>query len=400
MPQMMALGVQSPNIDALGSFREGVAGAAGMDQAKKQAAEKSLQMIGAASMHALGGDINGQADPQRYDEGLNMLSDMGIDVEKFRGKPHLANAAARASVSTMQQLALAQDDRQFEFLMEKFQHDVMNDQRGYDLARDKFEFETQPASGGFQFGGNSVEAQALNGLINSGQLTPEEAQQLAAGKTVTDPETGAIIFLTPQGVFGRSAQGGEPQPIAADGGAGAAAPAAPSADVGAATRPGVLPITKGKPGKLATEGERRNRSLYSVVAPELQIVEENFDALADMWNQGASKLPMSDFATTPEYQMAANSLQTIVSSYLYSVSGATATPDEVKKQTAILTPKPGESEVSIASKKRRVRSMVDAIRQSGGQWSPEVGGGMESAPAAPAEAAPRLRFNPTTGELE
>jgi hypothetical protein len=376
MPQMMALGVQSPNIDALGSFREGVAGAAGMDQAKKQAAEKSLQMIGAASMHALGGDINGQADPQRYEEGLNMLSDMGIDVEKFRGKPHLANAAARASVSTMQQLALAQDDRQFEFLMEKFQHDVMNDQRGYDLARDKFEFETQPASGGFQFGGNSVEAQALNGLINSGQLTPEEAQQLAAGKTVTDPETGAIIFLTPQGVFGRSAQGGEPQPITPDaGGAGAGvAPVAPTADAGTATRPGVLPITNGKPGKLATEGERRNRSLYSVVAPELQIVEENFDALADMWNQGASKLPMSDFATTPEYQMAANSLQTIIASYLYSVSGATANPGEVEKQAAILTPRPGESAVSVASKKRRIREMVNAIRQSGGQWTPEVMG--------------------------
>jgi hypothetical protein len=147
MPQMMALGVQSPNIDALGSFREGVAGAAGMDQAKKQAAEKSLQMIGAASMHALGGDINGQADPQRYDEGLNMLSDMGIDVEKFRGKPHLANAAARASVSTMQQLALAQDDRQFEFLMEKFQHDVMNDDRQFGLDQQKFEAAQQGGSG-------------------------------------------------------------------------------------------------------------------------------------------------------------------------------------------------------------------------------------------------------------
>jgi hypothetical protein len=135
MPQMMALGVQSPNIDALGSFREGMAGAAGMDRAKKEAAEKSLQLIGSASMHALGGDINGQADPQRYEEGLNMLSDMGIDVEKFRGKPHLANAAARASVSTMHQLQMAQDDRQFEFLMEKFAHDVMDSDRNFGLAQ-------------------------------------------------------------------------------------------------------------------------------------------------------------------------------------------------------------------------------------------------------------------------
>ena len=45
----------------------------------------------------------------------------------------------------------------------------------------------QPNSGQFRFTGNSVEAQALNGLIDSGQLTPDQAQQLAAGKTVSGP---------------------------------------------------------------------------------------------------------------------------------------------------------------------------------------------------------------------
>lgn len=62
-------------------------------------------------------------------------------------------------------------------------------------------------NGEFRFKGNSVEAQALNGLIDSKQLTPAEAQQLAAGKQITDPATGSLMFLTPQGVFGRSADG-------------------------------------------------------------------------------------------------------------------------------------------------------------------------------------------------
>jgi hypothetical protein len=63
--------------------------------------------------------------------------------------------------------------------------------------------------------------------------------------------------------------------------------------------------------------------------------------------------------------LTANSLQTIVSSYLYSVSGATATPEEVRKQTDILTPRPGESKDSIENKKKRVRTMVNAVAQAG-----------------------------------
>ncbi|MGO4619037.1 hypothetical protein AB4Z34_05345 [Ensifer sp. 2YAB10] len=74
------------------------------------------------------------------------------------------------------------------------------------------------AGGEFRFSGNSVEAQALNGLMDSKQLTPEQAQQLGAGKTITGPN-GELIFLTPQGVFGTSPQaGGTVQPITPNGG--------------------------------------------------------------------------------------------------------------------------------------------------------------------------------------
>lgn len=77
--------------------------------------------------------------------------------------------------------------------------------------------------GKFRFKGNSVEAQALNGLIETGQLTEAEAQQLAAGKQITDPSTGSLIFMTPQGVFGRSPDGR----VSAVGGAQPPAPPQP-----------------------------------------------------------------------------------------------------------------------------------------------------------------------------
>lgn len=67
--------------------------------------------------------------------------------------------------------------------------------------------------GEFRFGGNSVEAQSLNGLIENGTLTPQQAMQLGAGKTVTDPATGTILFMTPEGLVGKPADGGPSQPI-------------------------------------------------------------------------------------------------------------------------------------------------------------------------------------------
>ncbi|RVD15560.1 phage tail tip lysozyme, partial [Mesorhizobium sp. M4B.F.Ca.ET.017.02.2.1] len=54
-----------------------------------------------------------------------------------------------------------------------------------------------PNAGQFRFTGNSVEAQALNGLMDGGGLTVEQAQQLAAGKTISGPN-GELLFLTPQ----------------------------------------------------------------------------------------------------------------------------------------------------------------------------------------------------------
>jgi hypothetical protein len=122
----------------------------------------------------------------------------------------------------------------------------------------------EPGAGPFT--GTGTEAQALNMLIANGTLTPQQAAELAAGKTVTDPETKQIIFMTPSGIFG-GRPGQPPQPIAgpspgmaapapmpsAGSPAGVPAPAAPAVTVPA--NPGALPLTgtqaKGQPS--ATE---------------------------------------------------------------------------------------------------------------------------------------------------
>ncbi|WP_189350076.1 phage tail tip lysozyme [Mesorhizobium sp. M1E.F.Ca.ET.045.02.1.1] len=243
-------------------------------------------------------------------------------------------------------------------------------------------------AGQFRFTGNSVEAQALNGLMDGGGLTVEQAQQLAAGKTISGPN-GELLFLTPQGVFGQASAGGPATPVtppkaAAPAPAPAPPPqAAPAPNAAPATQPqpsptpaspradsaGILPLTAPK-SKPPNEQQQRDNKLYSVVAPELQIVEQNFAALSNPSDQALSAIPHgsdygAEYLKSPEYQRASNSLRTIIASYLYSVSGATAAPAEVENQAAILTPKPGEAKASLDDKLARIRQMVDAIKTGG-----------------------------------
>jgi hypothetical protein len=255
-------------------------------------------------------------------------------------------------------------------------------------------------AGQFRFSGNSVEAQALNGLMDSGGLTVDQAQQLAAGKTITGPN-GELIFMTPQGVFGQAKPGGPAIPVTPQAQAAPPAPAqspaaspapvsptSPRADNAAptgASRPGMIPLTDAKT-KPPNEQQQRDNKLYSVVAPELSIVERNFDALSNTKDQALSAIPGgsnygAEYLKSPEYQRASNSLRTIIASYLYSVSGATAAPAEVENQAAILTPKLGEAKASLDDKLARIRQMVDAIKTGGSGGAPApagTGGGTTS----------------------
>lgn len=145
-------------------------------------------------------------------------------------------------------------------------------------------------------------------------------------------------------------------------------------------QPGLMPIPGGPadpstPGK-TTEAQRRNQQLGSVIAPELETVEENWKALTDFGNQAANAdvpfMGKPGYAlTSPEFQKADNALTTIIASYLYSVSGATATDEEIKRQKDILTPKVGESEESTQQKLARIRVMAEAVADAGGVDLPE-----------------------------
>ena len=163
----------------------------------------------------------------------------------------------------------------------------------------------------------------------------------------------------------------------------------------ALTPSGLTPIPGGPAdpkSKPATADQDRNRQLYQVAKPELDTVLSTFDALADPAAQITSFVPGGNIVQSAEYQRAEASLRTIVASFLYSSSGATANPGEVITQVNVLMPKLGDKPQAIADKKARIANMVDSIRVRAY--------GVEGAPTAPAVNLGGTSPTAPTGETE
>jgi len=144
MPPLVALGVKNPEINALGAFQQGASNALGMRQAQQnmnQSAEmhdaqmgaisreqamQAMELVGSIAAGSMGGDINGKPNPQRFEQGLDYLASMGVNVDQFRGKSNLAPIIARGSLTTMQQIAAAQGERDNALALRKFEQDMLN----------------------------------------------------------------------------------------------------------------------------------------------------------------------------------------------------------------------------------------------------------------------------------
>lgn len=248
-----------------------------------------------------------------------------------------------------------------------------------DLAKKKMDLQLEQQQLGGNFRGDGMEAQAWNILQTR---DPSSREYQTAYSIVSQPKTQMVqtangmvpIQVPPQLPGWLAAPGDAGGPSAAPGGAPAPGLAPSSGANAAPAQSGQSAATAGPAlaGTAPQMNEKRvnNAQLYSVLQPELPIVEENWKALSDPHNQVWAGLPAgSSYLTSAPFQRASNSLKTIVASYLYSVSGATANPGEVANQVSLLTPVMGEDQTSIADKLRRIKTMVDAVGMAanGGQ---------------------------------
>ncbi|MBB6304049.1 hypothetical protein [Rhizobium leucaenae] len=246
-------------------------------------------------------------------------------------------------------------------------------------------------NGGFRFTGNAVDAQALNGLIDSGQITAKQAQQIAAGKTITGPN-GEMLFLTPQSIF---AQGGTPQgqPPAQQQGIdiftgqpaqqpvmqpqGQAPQVAPvQQQVAPQSMPqqqggGPIPLT---PPKAATEAEK-SAAGYADRMTDAQ------GQLGQFENQGLNGwdqfLTQNRFvpgvvgnsivgATNPDYQQFDQARRNFINAQLRRESGAVISPEEFDNANKQYFPQPGDSPQVIEQKRQnRERALSSMVRDAG-----------------------------------
>ncbi|MCV3734986.1 hypothetical protein OCK02_02125 [Rhizobium sp. TRM96647] len=248
----------------------------------------------------------------------------------------------------------------------------------------KREWLTPPQQGGgtgsFRFSGNSVEAQALNGLMDSGQLTPAQAQQLGAGKTITGPN-GEILFLTPQGVFGQSAGGGQPEPVSPD-----------AASVGQPRpSPGNYQITEPK----VTLDERKAMGFADRMNSSGSIINDREKAGLGTWDQFVRGNPWipdvaENWMVSEDFQKFDQARRDFVNAQLRRESGAVISDEEFDNANKQYFPQPGDTPEVLQQKRANRQVVIDSMgRDAGPTYKTGTGEALSEARRAIAAGADR-----------
>jgi hypothetical protein len=232
---------------------------------------------------------------------------------------------------------------------------------------------------GFRFGGNSVEAQALNGLIESKQLTPEQAQQLAAGKTITGPN-GELLFLTPQGIFRQDGQSSPPQPqqqsgnidLFGDGGQPQAAVPSPQGQpVQAPQTNEIIPLTAPK----AASNEQLNAAGFADRMHSAgTLLDKHEQQGLNAMDQFLTRSPFVPSVigntivgkTNPDYQMFDQAKRDFINAQLRRESGAVIGQDEFDNADKQYFPQPGDSPDVIVQKREARKLAIESMGRSSG----------------------------------
>jgi hypothetical protein len=206
------------------------------------------------------------------------------------------------------------------------------------------------------FKGTSVEAQALNGLVESGELTREQAMQLGAGKTITGPQ-GQIIFMTPQGVFSR--------PAAPEAPAAAEQPAAvPPVDPSAAN-PGLIPLTGNKTE--GTEGQMSAGLYADRMQTANELITQLEEAGTSLQDKALSQVPgVGNYLISEEYQKLDQARRDFVNAVLRRESGAVISDEEFDNANKQYFPQPGDTPETIAQKRQNRQVAIAGISRAAG----------------------------------
>lgn len=236
------------------------------------------------------------------------------------------------------------------------------------------------------FSGTSVEGQALNYLIGVGKLTPEQAAQIGAGKTITGPN-GEIIFMTPQGIFAQPAGGGAAVPLAQP---GQIPGQAPGQQQGGAPgdQSGLIQLTPGKPDKAQADA----MTFADRMAGSETIIEKYGEAGLSLWDRGASEIPyIGNYMVSEDFQKLDQARRDFVNATLRRESGAVISDEEFDNANRQYFPQPGDTKEVLAQKKENRRLAIEGMQRAAGDLYKRNKGGEtdNGGKSPPASTLPR-----------
>lgn len=210
------------------------------------------------------------------------------------------------------------------------------------------------------FNGNSVDAQALNYLVQSGQLTREQAAQVAAGKTITGPN-GEILFAPPAALVGGVSGGPQMQPQQP--------PEGPTAQSSAA-QPGLVQLTAPKAEK-PTDGQSTT-ALYARRAKEAdQVLSGTEDVGKSSWENIKSAVPkVGNHLVSEDFQKFEQAQRNFINALLRKESGAVIGPEEFDNARKQYFPQPGDSDAVLVQKRQNRQTAIEELTKAAGPAMP------------------------------
>lgn len=358
---LVALGIQNPKINALGAFSEGREAQMKANRFNREEAEATMETIGSMALGVMGGDINGTPNPQRWEQALNMLASKGFDVEEYRGRSDLAPVVARASLDTMDQMRLAQNDRDYELALKQFEASVANQRESRALQRQRLAFDMART--------NQPGAPDLETLYDTETGLPYKA--------AWNPETGQFDRV-----------------------GGVKAPSGTQMRLNPET--GEFEFQQGSGLKPLTEGQSKDTVFATRAAGALPTINELGDALTSAPENIAERMPGGNYVVSEDYQKASQAGKEFLQAILRKDTGAAITAEETAEYGSVYLPRPGDKPGTLDQKKQSRQRALDALRAG---MPPQAILAQEKAlgnanieAAKPVEK--RIKFNLETGEWE
>lgn len=275
------------------------------------------------------------------------------------------------------------------------------------------------AAAGGAFAGTSVEAQSLNKLIAAGTITEAQAAEIGAGKTVTDPNTGAVIFLSPSGIAaqmpGEAPQlltpdagapppdagpaapapiaqplpkiggpdepmpAGEQPPVVSPDGVAPAAPPAPAAAIPAPPPPAGAPIAPAapaaaNPGIIPITGPRKMDEAQSKAATFADVMTESGKILEEMGTKGSGMVDKvlgnvpyaGQYGTSEDYKKADQAKRAFINAQLRRESGAVISDQEFANADQQYFPQPNDPPQLLEQKRKNRETVIEGMKRSAG----------------------------------